>query len=80
MSQNDSTTLPGERPASPCINICTLDDRGYCRGCYRTIQEITVWSRLTAREQRAVLARLPARSNPGSSDLRAAADDQIKRD
>jgi predicted Fe-S protein YdhL (DUF1289 family) len=32
---------------SPCINICQMDkDSGLCQGCLRTIDEITVWSRL----------------------------------
>jgi predicted Fe-S protein YdhL (DUF1289 family) len=75
VTENNFSTLPGPRPASPCINICTLDDRGYCRGCYRTIQEITVWSRLTAGEQLAVLAKLPARSVE-----RGATADRIKHD
>ncbi len=32
--------------ASPCINICKMDaPSGLCVGCFRTIDEITVWSR-----------------------------------
>lgn len=32
---------------SPCINICQMDaNNGLCLGCYRTIGEITDWSRL----------------------------------
>lgn len=31
---------------SPCINICKMDSAsGLCRGCLRTIDEITLWSR-----------------------------------
>jgi predicted Fe-S protein YdhL (DUF1289 family) len=31
---------------SPCINICKMDDRnGLCLGCFRTLDEISVWSR-----------------------------------
>ncbi|WP_300454826.1 DUF1289 domain-containing protein [Accumulibacter sp.] len=31
--------------ASPCINICRMDDdTGFCRGCFRTIEEIAAWS------------------------------------
>lgn len=38
---------------SPCIDICTLDDRDVCVGCYRTAREITQWSLLdnTARAE-----------------------------
>ena len=32
--------------ASPCINVCKMDaPGGLCVGCFRTIDEITVWSR-----------------------------------
>ncbi|MCP5248840.1 MAG: DUF1289 domain-containing protein [Candidatus Accumulibacter sp.] len=38
--------------ASPCINVCRMDDdTGLCLGCFRTIEEIAIWSR-TADEQR----------------------------
>ena len=31
--------------ASPCINVCRMDDdTGLCLGCFRTIDEIAVWS------------------------------------
>ena len=31
--------------ASPCINICRMDDdTGFCLGCFRTIEEIAAWS------------------------------------
>jgi len=29
---------------SPCIGICSLDDRGLCDGCRRTAAEIARWS------------------------------------
>ena len=33
--------------ASPCINVCKMDaPSGLCTGCLRTIDEITVWSRV----------------------------------
>ena len=35
-----------DAPVSPCINVCQLDARtGLCRGCYRTLDEISAWSR-----------------------------------
>lgn len=44
-----------ERPvASPCVNICALDD-DVCSGCQRTVAEITRWSRMTNPERREVL-------------------------
>ena len=45
-----------ERPvASPCVNICALDDDDVCSGCQRTVAEITRWSRMTNVERREVL-------------------------
>jgi uncharacterized protein len=49
-------------PLSPCIAICVLDPAsGYCRGCWRTIDEISQWLNLSREEKRRVLAALPAR-------------------
>ncbi|MBA3564616.1 MAG: DUF1289 domain-containing protein [Gammaproteobacteria bacterium] len=51
-----------ESPASPCIDVCRMNDRGYCEGCLRSIDEIADWSGMTAEEQWAVLDRLGRRS------------------
>jgi predicted Fe-S protein YdhL (DUF1289 family) len=32
---------------SPCIRVCTLDESGeVCMGCFRSIEEIGLWSQL----------------------------------
>ena len=54
--------MPDLAPESPCVNICVLDARGYCIGCYRTMTEIVAWGRLSARDQRAMLALLGRRA------------------
>ena len=47
---------------SPCVNVCTLDDAtGWCRGCGRTIGEISNWSAKPPAERRAIRATLPVR-------------------
>jgi uncharacterized protein len=33
---------------SPCIDICTLDDRNVCVGCGRHIDEIAAWGAAAA--------------------------------
>ncbi len=38
-------------PLSPCINVCSLDAQGYCRGCMRTRDEIAGWIRMSAAQQ-----------------------------
>ncbi len=49
-------------PLSPCVAICVLDPAsGYCRGCLRTIEEISRWVLLGREEKRRILAELPAR-------------------
>ncbi|HEY0314923.1 MAG TPA: DUF1289 domain-containing protein [Sphingomonas sp.] len=57
---------------SPCTRICEIDPAsGWCRGCGRTLAEIGDWRHAGDAEQRALLARLPARlrrmSPPGGS-------------
>jgi predicted Fe-S protein YdhL (DUF1289 family) len=49
------------RPSSPCLNICSLDERGICRGCYRSLAEIAEWTRMSAAEQWATVAQAEAR-------------------
>ena len=45
-----------ERPvASPCVNICALDEDDICTGCQRTVGEITRWGRMSNDERRVVL-------------------------
>jgi predicted Fe-S protein YdhL (DUF1289 family) len=47
---------------SPCIGLCILDpDTGFCKGCFRTIEEIGAWLGLDEDGRRAVLARLRER-------------------
>jgi predicted Fe-S protein YdhL (DUF1289 family) len=48
-------------PPSPCVNVCALDQHGYCLGCYRTIQEIAGWSQFSRSEKRSVLDCLARR-------------------
>lgn len=57
MDQADAKPIP-----SPCIQVCTLDADGVCEGCYRTVEEITAWSRLDPAAQRAVLEASRARA------------------
>jgi predicted Fe-S protein YdhL (DUF1289 family) len=55
-------TVPVVRIASPCINICEIDEvSGLCAGCARTIDEIAGWTSGTAEWRDAVMAALPGR-------------------
>lgn len=55
--------MTDDRPLpSPCISVCVLDaGTGFCKGCWRTIDEIQVWGALDNAAKLAVLDRLRAR-------------------
>ena len=47
---------------SPCIKICVIHPaERICTGCLRSIDEITVWSKLTPEARRAIMEDLPSR-------------------
>ncbi len=47
---------------SPCIKICMVDvDRGWCRGCHRTLAEISYWVNYSRAEKLAVLEKVAQR-------------------
>ena len=46
----DSDIIP-----SPCISVCRINaDTGLCEGCFRTLGEISAWSRSPADAKRAL--------------------------
>jgi uncharacterized protein len=48
---------------SPCVKLCVVHPEArICVGCYRSIDEISAWSRLSDEARSAVLADLPARA------------------
>ncbi len=47
---------------SPCVSVCRMDDqRRYCLGCLRTIDEIAGWSRMDDTAKRNVWALIEQR-------------------
>ena len=55
---------------SPCINVCRMTpDTGYCEGCFRTIPEITEWSRATDERKRAILAEVTTRQAEAEASI-----------
>ena len=49
---------------SPCVQICIVHpETRICTGCYRTIDEITDWSRMTPEARRNIMDDLPARAD-----------------
>ena len=52
-----------EEVESPCVKICVVHPATrLCTGCYRSIDEIGAWGRMTPEERRAVMADLPSRA------------------
>lgn len=49
------------RVASPCVDICALDDGDICLGCQRSIDEICAWSTASDAERRQILDRVAVR-------------------
>ncbi|WP_170587328.1 DUF1289 domain-containing protein [Ruegeria arenilitoris] len=47
---------------SPCVQICVVHPtERICTGCYRTIDEITRWSKMESSERAEIMSDLPAR-------------------
>jgi len=60
--------------ASPCINLCQMDSAsGLCRGCFRTLDEITRWTRIDDTERVTIInaaARRRLDHDPWEGELR----------
>ncbi|WP_165740477.1 DUF1289 domain-containing protein [Pseudoalteromonas sp. Z1A6] len=41
---------------SPCKSICLVNNRGYCKGCYRSRDERFSWNTLTNDQKKKVLS------------------------
>lgn len=49
---------------SPCVKLCVVHPEArLCVGCYRSIDEIGAWSRMSAEARSAVIAELPSRAS-----------------
>ncbi|MFC3395412.1 DUF1289 domain-containing protein [Brenneria rubrifaciens] len=40
---------------NPCLGVCQSDDRGYCRGCFRSRNERFDWGRMSDVQKQEVL-------------------------
>ena len=48
---------------SPCVKVCVVHPEArICIGCYRTIDEISGWSRMSPEHRRGIIDELPARA------------------
>lgn len=48
---------------SPCVKLCVIHpEERICVGCFRSIEEISAWSRLTHEARAAIMSDLSARA------------------
>jgi predicted Fe-S protein YdhL (DUF1289 family) len=51
----DAQRRTGHAMPSPCVSVCEMDEASAsCKGCFRTLDEIAVWSILDDVEKLAV--------------------------
>ncbi|MES2433937.1 MAG: DUF1289 domain-containing protein [Pseudomonadota bacterium] len=52
-----------EEIQSPCVKLCVVHPEArICVGCFRSIDEIATWGRLSPAERKAIMAELPSRA------------------
>ena len=49
------------RLSSPCIRKCCLNDDNICLGCFRSINEITLWTQVDEKTRRHFLDNVESR-------------------
>jgi predicted Fe-S protein YdhL (DUF1289 family) len=58
----DARRRPPPPIKTPCVKVCVVDgESGLCMGCYRRLNEVAGWARLTEAEREAIMAELPSR-------------------
>ncbi|WP_309089877.1 DUF1289 domain-containing protein [Phenylobacterium sp.] len=47
---------------TPCIKVCVVDaESGLCLGCFRRLNEVAGWARLSEAERERIMQELPSR-------------------
>lgn len=73
MSQLELFNIP-----SPCVGVCEVNSKGYCKGCFRSRDERLHWLQLTDERKRDVLRLCllrKARVQKAREDTQARPDD-----
>ncbi|MDZ7925288.1 MAG: DUF1289 domain-containing protein [Marinagarivorans sp.] len=50
-----------QEPQSPCVRNCCLNDADICMGCFRSLEEIKLWSASDIELKQAILIAAKAR-------------------
>jgi uncharacterized protein len=54
---------------SPCLSVCRIDPAGeWCEGCFRTLDEISAWSRMSDEAKRDVWRAIAVRTARARED------------
>ena len=48
--------------STPCIGVCQYDNEDICRGCFRTLDEISNWALMTEDERKEIMKKLDERA------------------
>jgi uncharacterized protein len=63
------SSVDGDEVPSPCISICKIEaSSGLCVGCYRTVEEITLWRGASNDRKRQIWLLVKSRSKLGDSN------------
>lgn len=71
MSQLEFFDIP-----SPCIGVCEVNNRGYCKGCLRSRDERQYWLQFSTEHKRKVIRLCQQRKARVLAARRAAMDGQ----
>ncbi len=55
MSIEQCNSLRDSEVKSPCVSICSLNEREICIGCFRSLSEIATWSEADASKRKAII-------------------------
>ncbi|MDO4640529.1 MAG: DUF1289 domain-containing protein [Neisseria sp.] len=56
MDQPDLFSIP-----SPCIGVCQANEKGFCKGCFRSREERHYWLRMTDDQKHQVMRLIAVR-------------------
>lgn len=58
---------------SPCIDVCQVNNRGYCKGCFRSREERVYWHQVDNATKQQILKACSARKKRVLAKQRQAA-------
>lgn len=65
---------------SPCKKICIIHPISkLCIGCYRSAEEIRLWSNYSKKKRTKLLKELPHRENDATPKIRRGRDSHLKK-